>query len=197
MVSAHSSPDCQVGMFLFRKCTKTRVHPPNRSDLLKCLLWTWDGALLQHTWCLLLLFGCPLQEHNFFLASSLPFTTPPPLWMCSTFWDRTAPSSSCIYPLRGVSPPSEPFLCHRMAKHLLCSITRTVRMWTILLSTARGYRPLISSSVVIRDHPLLPQHLYFFGNEVRSPRFEAVPLCVRLGMTPPSFLMAQRHSKGI
>lgn len=54
MVSAHGSPDSQAGMLLFTPCTKTSVHPPNRSDLLKCLSWTWDRAVLQHTWCLLL-----------------------------------------------------------------------------------------------------------------------------------------------
>lgn len=39
--------------------------------------------------------------------------------------DTTAASSPCTCPLQRCLPPSVPFLCRRMTKHLLCSTRRT------------------------------------------------------------------------
>lgn len=176
-------------MLLFRQCTKTSAYPPDRSDLLKCLLWNWDRAVLQHIWCLLLLsFAVPFKStssSSLLLHPSLLHPLNGPAALLGAQQQHPHPA---YIPCRGVCPPSEPFLCRRMTKHLLCSIRRTAGMWKILLlSTARCCQPLVSSSVGIRDPPLLPQCLCFFGDEVRSPGFEAIPQCVRLGMILPSF----------
>lgn len=188
MASAHGSPDSQAGMLLFRQCTKTSVQPPNRSDLLKCFLSTWDAAVLQPICCLLLLsLAVPFKSTSSSCLLLHPSLLPSLYGPAALLGTQQQHPHLAYIPCRGVSPPSEPFLCRRMTKHLLCSIIRTAGMWRILLPTARCCQPLVSSSVIIRDPPLLPQHLYFFGDEARSPTFEAVPQCVRLGMTPPSF----------
>lgn len=74
---------------------------------------------------------------------------------------------------------------------------KNCRIWKILLFAAGCCQPLVSSTVFIRDPPVLPQPLHFFIDEETSPGFEALPKCVRLGMTPPAFPTAQRHSKDI
>lgn len=69
---------------------------------------------------------------------------------------------------------------------------KNCKIWKILLFAARCCQP-----VVIRDPPVLPQPLHLFIDGATSSRFEALPKCVRLGMTPPASPTAQRHSKDI
>lgn len=120
MVSARVSPNSQEGILLFTWSTQHPLNRPAKVFLVDL------GQSCASSQLVLLSPAVPFPEHIFFLSSPPPFTASPPSWACSPSpQDTTAASSPHTCPLQRCLPPSVPFLCRRMTKHLLCSIIRT------------------------------------------------------------------------
>lgn len=187
MVSSHVGPKFQAGILLFTWSTQHPLDRPAKVFLVEL------GQSCAPTHLVLAAPPCtsPLPRAHLPLFS----------WPLHCFTPFSSGYKSSILTLHmslaEVSPSLSALPLPQDDQASSLQYCKNCRMWKILLFAARCCQPLVSSAVFIRDPPVLPQPPHFFIDEATSSDLKPFLKCVRLGMTPPAFPTAQRHSKDI